>query len=194
MKIETLKNTLGKVDIYLLDQVMKNRFDLSDNILDVGCGGGRNLSFLHRLGFNISGCDKDELIIQSLREDYPHIDLKIAFGEDLPYTSKSFDHLICNAVLHFANSHLHFTQMIDELYRVVRNKGSVFIRMTSVFGIEQLVKKEGEQYLLPDGSHRFLLETKQLNYIQSKFDFIEPLKTVNVNNLRCMSTLVLSKK
>ncbi len=130
MRIETLKTTLGKVDIYLLDQVMKNRYVLNDSILDVGCGNGRNLSFLHRLGFNVSGCDRDELIIQSLKKDYPNIELKSALVEDLPYTYNSFNHLICNAVLHFANSHQHFKQMIDELHRVVKNRSSIITKLS----------------------------------------------------------------
>jgi hypothetical protein len=84
--------------------------------------------------------------------------------------------------------------MIDELYRVVKINGSVFIRMASIFGIEKLVKKTNNQYLLPDGTHRFLLEDRHIDYIKTKFDFLEPLKTVNVNNLRSMTTLMLTKK
>jgi 2-polyprenyl-3-methyl-5-hydroxy-6-metoxy-1,4-benzoquinol methylase len=49
MKIDEIKNLLGKVDIYLLDQVMKNRYSLTDSILDVGCGRGWNLLFLDKL-------------------------------------------------------------------------------------------------------------------------------------------------
>jgi len=38
----SLKNTLGNVDVYLLDQLMKDRYSESDIILDAGCGSGRN--------------------------------------------------------------------------------------------------------------------------------------------------------
>jgi ubiquinone/menaquinone biosynthesis C-methylase UbiE len=194
MKIDELKNVLGKVDVYLLDHVMKNRYSLSESILDVGCGKGRNLLFLHKLGFKISGCDKDKTVIDNLLKVNLKLELKISTVQNLLYPSNSFNHLICNAVLHFAKDDTHFYKMIDELYRVVRINGSVFIRMTSIFGIEKLVEKANNQYLLPDGTHRFLLEDRHIDYIKIKFDFLEPLKTVNVNNLRCMTTLMLTKK
>jgi hypothetical protein len=45
-------------------------------------------------------------------------------------------------VLHFYKDDIHFYKMIDELHRVVKINGSVFIRMASIFGIEKLVKKK----------------------------------------------------
>jgi hypothetical protein len=68
--------------------------------------------------------------------------------------------------------------------------------MTSNFGIENKVTEiSNNVYKIPDGSTRFLLTESLLEKLKItfKFTFIEPLKTVNVNNLRCMSTLVLKK-
>lgn len=83
-----------------------------------------------------------------------------------------------------------------ELVRVLKRNGSLFIRMTSNIGIETHVElMEDGVYHIPDGSIRFLL-TKQLlasTMCQCNLSFIEPLKTVNVNDIRCMSTLMLSK-
>ena len=188
-----LKKNLGKVDIYLLDQVMKNRYLETDTILDAGCGKGRNLIFLHNLGFKIEGCDVDERTINKLKHNYSNINLSVCELNNLPYIDNSFNHIICNAVLHFAENEIHFLKMIDELYRVLKPKGSLFIRMTSIFGLENLVIKKEEQYLLPDGTNRFLLSLNHISKLKEKFTFIAPLKTVNVNNLRCMSTLVLQK-
>jgi hypothetical protein len=86
--------------------------------------------------------------------------------------------------------------MISELVRVLKPKGSLFIRMTSDIGIEQSVELIGEGvYRIPDSSKRFLLTRALLQNIVQKHNllFLEPLKTVNVNDLRCMSTLVLQK-
>jgi hypothetical protein len=83
--------------------------------------------------------------------------------------------------------------MLDELYRVLKPNGTLFIRMTSIFGLEDLVILKGEQFILPDNSRRFLLTQTLIEQINTKFEFIEPLKTVNINNLICMSTLVLKK-
>ena len=188
-----LKNELGKVDIYLLDQIMKNRYLETDSILDAGCGSGRNLNFMHNLGFNIEGCDKNDHVINDLQTKFPNIKLETSSLEKLPHHDKAFDHIICNAVLHFAENENHFTKMIEELHRILKPKGTLFIRMTSIFGLETEVINKDAQHLLPDGTHRFLLTTELLEALKSQFTFIEPLKTVNVNNLRCMSTLILER-
>ncbi len=188
-----LKNSLGNVDIYLLDQLMKNRYSENDLILDAGCGSGRNFIFLSSLGFNVTGCDSNESQIKRLKQYYPSHNLDVFNLEDLHYSTNSFDHIICNAVLHFANNEVNFKTMIFELHRVLKPGGILFIRMTSEFGIENLIKPTNGQFNLPDGSNRFLLNSELIDYLKLSFDFIEPLKTVNVNNLRCMSTLILSK-
>lgn len=188
-----LKDVLGKVDIYLLDQIMKNRYLETDAILDAGCGSGRNLEFMHNLGFNIEGCDKNSHVVNELQSILPEVKLEVSPLEQLPYQTNQFDHIICNAVLHFAENDHHFSKMIEELHRVLKPKGSLFIRMTSIFGLETKVIQKDGQFLLPDGTHRFLLTSKLIEQLKQKFEFIEPLKTVNVNNLRCMSTLVLEK-
>jgi hypothetical protein len=69
--------------------------------------------------------------------------------------------------------------------------------MTSNIGLEikPTLVSEG-RYLLPDKSTRFLLNKELLKTTMEKHNlsFLEPLKTVNVNNLRCMTALVLQKK
>lgn len=194
MNQEQLKTELNKVDIYLLDQVMKNRYLECDSILDAGCGSGRNLSFMHNLGFNIEGCDKDEQLISDLQRDFPEVSFTVAELSNLPYVTNTFDHIICNAVLHFAQNNNHFSKMITELHRVLNPGGILFIRMTSIFGLESEVIQKGGQHLLPDGTSRFLLTTELIEDLETNFSFLEPLKTVNVNNLRCMSTLILKKR
>lgn len=188
-----LNNTLGKVDIYLLDQIMKNRYSDSDLILDAGCGSGRNLTFCANLGLDIEGCDADEICINDLKNKHSNLNLVVADLDNLPYQSNHFDHIICNAVLHFATNKVHFTRMVNELNRILKPTGTLFIRMASEFGLESKIVKKDDQYLLPDGSLRFLLNNELINELKTNFKFIEPLKTVNVNNLRCMSTLVLEK-
>jgi len=86
--------------------------------------------------------------------------------------------------------------MFAELIRVLRRGGSLFIRMTSDIGIENLVHPLGDGvYIIPDGSTRFLLTKQILANLtrQHPVKMLEPLKTVNVNDERCMSTLVFQR-
>jgi tellurite methyltransferase len=193
MNPENLKQALGKADVYVIDQFMKSSFSKTDKILDAGCGTGRNLKFLHYLGYNIAGCDMNNLTLLGLQSELPNVNLQVANLNELPFAGNKFDYVICNAVLHFANSVEEFKKMILELHRILKPNATLFIRMNSVFGIEDIIQKQGEKYLLPDGSHRFLLNNGLITFIKTKFVFKEHLKTVNVDGLRCMSNLVLGK-
>ncbi len=198
--INSLSELIGETDIYLLDQIMKNRYSVADRILDAGCGGGRNLHWFVKNGIDITGIDDNGEAINYLKTVYPFLwpdKLLIGRVEKMPFTDNYYDHLISSAVLHFADSTTHFKRMIAEMVRVLKPCGSLFIRMTSDIGIENKITHLGKGvYLLPDGSERFLLTKPLLTEImkQNRLSFLEPLKTVNVNDLRCMSTLVLQKK
>jgi len=193
-----LKEIFGTIDIYLFDQILKQRYQRDDKILDTGCGKGRNMYWFYKNGYTIYGLDKDEKAIAIAQENYPKIKNKIEVSDldTIPFEDDFFNHVISNAVLHFAESTEHFETMFAELVRVVKVNGVLFIRMTSNIGIENNIDKISEGvYTIPDGSTRFLLTKELLKKLLKKHNlsFIEPLKTVNVNDLRCMSTLVLRR-
>ena len=87
--------------------------------------------------------------------------------------------------------------MLAEMVRVLKTGGSLFIRMASNIGIEdKVVPVKDAVYLIPDGSNRFLLTRQLLAGVLQRHPlfFIEPFKTVNVDDKRCMSTLIFEKK
>ncbi|RYE38052.1 MAG: class I SAM-dependent methyltransferase, partial [Sphingobacteriales bacterium] len=55
--MNTLKDIVGQTDIYLLDQILKQRYVSGQRVLDAGCGTGRNLHWFMRNGFNVVGTD-----------------------------------------------------------------------------------------------------------------------------------------
>lgn len=195
----SIQELVGNTDIYLLDQIMKERYKLTDKILDAGCGGGRNLPWFIKNQIDIYGIDKNPTPInylKSLHAGFKTDRFQVAETDQLPFDNNFFDHVISSAVLHFAESTPHFYKMVKELVRVLKPKGSLFIRMASIVGIEDKIQLiEDGVYRIPDGTVRFLLTPALLEKAmqQNNLSFIEPFKTVNVNNIRCMSTLVLIK-
>ena len=195
----SINELIGNTDIYLLDQIMKGRYGTGEKILDAGCGNGRNLIWFLKNDFEMYAVDKDTMSIYYLESAYPHFNkerCQVAEIDKLPFGNNFFDHVISSAVLHFAKSVSHFKNMLAEMVRVLKPDGSLFIRMTSDIGIEKKVKHiENGVYHIPDGSIRFLLTPALLKEAmhENNLSFIEPLKTVNVDNVRCMSTLVLRK-
>jgi len=198
MDIISLKNTIGNIDIYLFDQILKERYNITDNILDAGCGKGRNIYWFYHNKFNIYGLDKDIKSIEYVKNMYPNLKDNFTVSEldIIPFKDTFFNHIVSNAVLHFAKNTIHFETMFAELIRVLNVNGSLLIRMTSNIGIEDNVIEISEGvYIIPDGTTRFLITKELINQLIKTYhlSFLEPLKTVNVNDKRCMTTLVLKK-
>jgi tellurite methyltransferase len=199
-----VKELFGEIDIYLFDQILKNRFAPNSKILDAGCGSGRNLVYFLRENYEVFGVDQNpdaveycrQLATQLAPNLAPESNFQIAPIEKMPFADKTFDLVISNAVLHFADNETHFNQMFDEMWRVVCPNGILFARLASDIGIENKIYPiDGRKFLLPDGSERFLVDEQMLidKTNQVGGSLIEPIKTTNVQNLRCMTTWVICK-
>lgn len=203
MEIEELNRLLGNVDIYLLDQLLKGRFTKDMNILDVGCGEGRNAVYFLQKNYSIFGIDSNELSIQYCRYMAKSIDpntdihrFQIGDGSAIPFHAAAFDAVISSAVLHFAENHAHFWKMITEIHRVLQPGGIFWMRMCTGFG--NILKESqdlGEgRYSLPDGSERYVFMQKDLEELENKgFRFLEEPKTVHVYGQREMGVFLLEK-
>lgn len=199
-----IKEYFGDIDIYLFDQIMKDRFAPKSRILDAGCGGGRNLVYFLRNNFEVYGIDQNENAVSYVRNLAKNISPKLSEGnfqvapvEKIPFPNEIFDLVISSAVLHFADNEQHFHQMFDEMWRVLKPNGILFARLASDIGLKDKVKLvANRRYLLPDGSERFLVSEELLidKTEEVQGNLLEPIKTTNVQNLRCMTTWVLGKK
>lgn len=198
-----LQQTFGNIDIYLFDQLLKGRYDNCKKTLDVGCGNGRNLVYFLRNGYEVFGVDPQPHAVETVKElsaalapDNPLENFMVCAAENLPFTDATFDLIICSAVLHFAKDTQHFDTMLRTMFRVLKPGGYFFARLASNIGIEHLVKPLGnDRYLLPDGSERFLVnEQVLLQYTNQLGVLYEPLKTTNVQNMRCMTTWCVQKR
>jgi SAM-dependent methyltransferase len=202
--LSQLATVFGDIDIYFFDQLLKGRFTPSMRVLDAGCGEGRNLVYLLRAGVECWGIDSSPLAIESIREIAGSISpgiptderFRVEPIEKTHFPNAYFDAVLCNAVLHFARDEAHFHAMLTELARILRPGGLFFARLMSTNGIEHLVRPlGGRHYELPDGNTAFLVDEEMLLRATLAFngELLEPLKTVNVQNRRCMTTWVLRK-
>jgi SAM-dependent methyltransferase len=198
-----VRELFGDIDIYLFDQILKDRFNGEMNILDAGCGGGRNLVYFLRCGYQVFAVDENPQAIEqvrffakSLHPNLPPENFQVSTVEKMPFEDETFDAVISSAVLHFAENERHFIEMLAEMWRVLKPEGLFFARLASSIGIENGIESIGSgRYLLPDGSQRFLVDEEMLNILTEQFGgiWLELLKTTNVQNLRCMTTWVLLK-
>ena len=197
-----LHATFGGIDIYLFDQLLRGSFDGRRRVLDAGCGSGRNLRFLLGQGFSVYGIDADASAVRALRQlasamrpDLPADNFRQGSIETLPWDDASFEAVVCSAVLHFAPDAASFGRMVLEMWRVLAPGGLLFARLASSIGIERLLPASTGRVHLPDGTERFVVDEAMLLGWTERLGgrLADPLKTTNVQNLRCMTTWVLEK-
>ncbi len=198
-----LSEWLGSIDIYLLDQVLRGRIRPGMRILDAGTGGGRNMTWFLRSGYDVSAADLSPKTITRMREtaarlapDLSPDNFRADGLRDLTFPAGSFDVVVCIAVLHFAADESDFDAMLDGVWRTLRPGGFFFARLASSIGIEDRVIPLGDRrYTLPDGSDRFLVDEAFLlgrtNRLGARLT--DPIKTVNVQGQRCMTNWCLEK-
>ncbi len=192
MKIPNIADLVGKTDIYILDQIMKERYKAGQSILDAGCAEGRNLKWFYLNNFDIYGIDTDSERLEIAKQQYPKLAHNFTTGsiEKLPFEEATFHHVICSAVLHFAQSEKHFFTMFTELIRVLKPEGTLFIRVASDIGLdgntpylkESLTNKEGTFFIT-----RKIIASLLTDY---SIELLDPVKTTNVQDKRAMTTLV----
>lgn len=198
-----LQQQFGNIDIYLFDSLLKGDYDNCKKIADLGCGGGRNIEYFLKSGCEVHGCDLLPAAVEMVKElsarlapDNIQNNFTVADLTNLPFETNAFDLVICSAVLHFANNKTHFEAMLAEAWRIVKPGGFFFARLASTIGIEHLITDVGNnRYLLPDGSVRYLVDATMLKNYATQLNGImhEPIKTTNVDNLRCMTTWRMKK-
>lgn len=198
-----LQEWFGAIDIYLFDQLLKGRIVPGMRVLDAGCGNGRNLVFLLRSGFEVFGVDESNAAITQTRRlaaalapQLPEDNFRIEPVERMSFADAAFDVVLSSAVLHFARDEAHWMAMVKETWRVLKAGGIFFARLASSIGMEDQVRPIADRrYDLPDGSQRFLVDEAMLLSVTTALggEFIEPIKTTVVQNMRAMTTWCLKK-
>ena len=192
-----LRTQFGDIDIYLFDQILRGRFDTRTRVLDAGCGEGRNLIYFLQHSFTCFCVDEDPTAIQLIQQtaarlapQLPPANFVVASIDRLPHADGSMEAVIASAVLHFARDEAHWTGMVQEMWRVLAPNGLFFARLASHLGIEPLVGPAGRVVRLPDGSSRFVVDEAMLLTWTERLGgrLVDPIKTTNVQQQRCMTT------
>ncbi len=195
-----LDKQFGQIDIYLFDQLLRGRILPGMRILDAGCGGGRNLVYFLREGYEVFGADSDPQSIDAVRRLAPNLppaNFRLERIEEMSFPDAFADVVLSSAVLHFARDDDHFRAMLRGTWRVLKPGGLLFCRLASSIGMEaRFTHKAGRRFQLPDGSERYLVDEELLCNLTEELGglLIDPLKTTVVQDQRCMTTWVLRKK
>jgi tellurite methyltransferase len=197
----SLQQQFGHIDIYLFDQLLRGNITPGMRILDAGCGGGRNLVYLLREGYEIFAADANPSAVEQLRAlaaalapTLPAENLRVEPVEAMSFPNAFADVVLLSAVLHFARDDAHFTAMLHGAWRALKPGGLFFCRLASTIGMQHQ-RLSGRRFLSPDGVERYLVDESLLLELTANLgaDLVDPIKTTVVQNQRCMTTWVLRK-
>jgi tellurite methyltransferase len=197
----SLQQQFGHIDIYLFDQLLRGNITPGMRILDAGCGGGRNLVYLLREGYEIFAADANPSAIAQIRAlaaalapTLPAENFRVEPVEAMSFPNAFADVVLLSAVLHFARDDAHFTAMLHGAWRALRSGGLFFCRLASTIGMQHQ-RLSGRRFLSPDGEERYLVDESLLLELTAELGahLVDPIKTTVVQNQRCMTTWVLRK-
>ncbi len=194
-----LRDEFGDLDIYVFDQLLRGRIAPGMRILDAGCGGGRNLVYLLRQGYDVCGNDASASAVAQVRAMAASLapgrdhDFRLEAIEDTSFPDDHADVVIASAVLHFARDAAHFETMLRQMWRVLRPGGLFFARLASSIGIADSITPLGDgRFRLPDGSERYLVDAAAIEDWTTRLGgvLLDPIKTTVVHDQRSMTTWV----
>ena len=202
----TLQEQFGQIDIYLFDQILRGNVSPGMRVVDAGCGGGRNIRYLLREGYEVFGVDVSAEAVAAVRKmaselapALPAENFQVSGVEAMPFADGFADLVVCHSVLHFARDEAQLRAMVQGLWRVLRPGGMLFCRLASTIGaapgmaFEALGKR---RFRMSHGAEWLLVDEPLLMELTGELDgvLVDPLKTTVVQGQRCMTTWVVKKK
>ena len=108
--------------------IFKEYVNKNANILDVGCGYGRTLNELYNNGYkNGIGIDFSEKMIEKGKSLYPHLTFEIMEEGKTKYSENTFDAVILFAVLTCIIANEEQMELLNEIRRILKPKGIIYI-------------------------------------------------------------------
>ncbi len=197
MQLEEINRFFGDIDLALMDALLKGQLPAKGDVLDLGCGEGRNAFYFIQSKYSYTGVDEDrrqiqlcEYVAQTLR--YSSVRFIHKRIQELNLKAQ-FDIIICSRILHFAEDLDDFLNMWYVISKHLKSNGLVYIAMDSI--IDSPIAKAFDQYRFefPDGKLRFPLRKEHYAKMLEGFKEVEPLKTIIYHDERAQSFALLKR-
>jgi len=147
----------GLVRLFLGDYPNRPGLPKTGKVLDLGCGDGRNTSFLASIGFDAVGVDVSNPILHYARTHHGEAEYLVGSSSNIPIEKNSVEVLVAwNSINYFGHDNANFSKHFGEVKRVVRVGGyvvmSVPMRRNFIFDNSSRVhdwpgSRPGEEYM-----------------------------------------------
>lgn len=154
-----------------------NDLTTNNKILDAGCGNGKNM--LYRKDLDMFGIDNCVEFISICQQK----NLNVVWADilEIPYANQYFDATMSIAVIHHLKTFQERCLAIQEIIRVTKKGGKVFIMLWQEFGLQRCTKKKitniGQgDYLVPFGNY------ERFYHICTKEEIEQMMKVIQQEN------------
>lgn len=119
---------LSKLSGMSKQRIKSKHLFLQDNktkgsLLDIGCGNGHWLNYMHKLGWQVEGTDFDQAAVEEAKKEYG---LTVRLGElaDIAYPDHSFDAV---TLRHVIEHHPDPVSLLAECLRILKPNGKLVV-------------------------------------------------------------------
>lgn len=109
------------------DYLLKN-IQSSDNVLDMGCGDGKDIETILQVTKNVTGIDNDPIAIEDAKnklQGHPSIQLVCGDALNMQFKPSTFDVVVFLDFIE--NMGIHRSSVFKEAYRVLKPNGALIV-------------------------------------------------------------------
>lgn len=148
------------------------------NILDIGCGNGRDSIYFSQNDISVTAIDQAESMIKKLKNDYEGSGITFIandFIEENDFETGSFDYLYSRFTIH-AITEDEEIRLIKKAYKILKKDGMFFIEVRSIhdelFGKGQKVARNA--FIYDNHFRRFVKLEEIINHLEAEgFEILE---------------------
>lgn len=142
--------------------------------IDVGCGGGRYSRYLKNKNASVLAIDKyKEMFADPINKDINFIQADMS---SLPVLDNTYDCALSIGVIHNALSKESYISAFKELYRVLKNKGTVVVSIFTNDVISSDLKKKAKNY--------YEILNREPMYLYSKEEILALSKMIGFKKIK----------
>ncbi|GEM_PF-1034699 len=163
----------------------------SKNVLDLGCGAGRNTEIAIKLGFKTYACDLNDGMVEAAKNrikssfvDFNIGNITKADMRSLPYSSDFFDVIIANGIYHNVTTKESLILALNETVRVLKKDGLLLLNMFTADSVDTSSLTESPKkpvYISNDNLKMVLLISEKILNFLNKLG-LKPVKDIQKYN------------